>query len=530
MKNFPIGNPIRASHERGGILVIAIIVILAMLILAIPFLFKLSGQWRTTEKASHSLAAFNLAEAGVDKVLWDMNMSPYTPYDPSKDPERINWNLDDTGGTINNIQASGSTLIGNIDFTLAPDPDPGGTAPVTRLLESRGRVPFINPNDPNRWIPKVVDVMLEKYFTSIWDYGFFVDDRLYPMDNKMLIDSVDSRLTMPLNQQPSGQMGYFGVNSYYEDGSFEAKNITVTGAVAAGGDLLTEDPPRTPDPDLLDKVIKITGGNNTITKMTMESPFMMPSVNVLDLYPKPWSDPADIGNWFNSLFTDGSATPASGNINSGFLKNAHTVNGTETFTSANNGVYTSLEINGTLKISGNVMLYVTGLADGAAGHLYLGDAKNSGAIEIEDGGSLTLILGETSVFEGNGSSINIDQSGVPGKPADCIILGTDSFMPNPYLSDFPKQSKPGEIPTGVWFSQHQAGTSAAIYIPRAQVFNNGQGGNHEYIYGALISYSMAFKTQTDLHYDEALGELMIIKGGYPKWKVQSWHEKLGDHP
>src|SRR5512137_2148772 len=114
------------ERERGSLLITASMVILVMLLLAIPFLVKLSAENRSTERAARALAALNLAEAGVDKAVWDVNHDFTSPYDRSQDPERIIWNADWTAGAIDNLKAPDNAVSGDVAIVLEPDPDPMG--------------------------------------------------------------------------------------------------------------------------------------------------------------------------------------------------------------------------------------------------------------------------------------------------------------------------------------------------------------------------------------------------------------------
>src|SRR5512141_2534106 len=76
------------ARERGGILITVIMVIVVMLLLAVPFLVKLSAENRSTDRASRAVSALRLAEAGVDKVMWTLD--PLSAISTS-DTERIHW-------------------------------------------------------------------------------------------------------------------------------------------------------------------------------------------------------------------------------------------------------------------------------------------------------------------------------------------------------------------------------------------------------------------------------------------------------
>jgi type II secretory pathway component PulK len=59
----------RASgRERGAVLIVAILLMVCMAIMAAPFLSRLSGQYRSTDRGQ-SMAAFNLAGRGGDGRL-----------------------------------------------------------------------------------------------------------------------------------------------------------------------------------------------------------------------------------------------------------------------------------------------------------------------------------------------------------------------------------------------------------------------------------------------------------------------------
>lgn len=533
----------RKVSERGGILIVATLVIVVMLIIAIPFLFKLSAQWRSTERSYRAQAAFNLAEAGVDKVMWEINLDWMdTPYDPTQDPERINWSVDGTTGSIDNIRSADSQVTGDVAITLGEDPDPGGMAPVTRPLESAGMVAFI----ANRTVDRTVRVILEKYFGSIWDYGFVVDEYFRIKNTQLTVDSYNSNVANYDRKNP-GDLGFFAILSD-ETSSFVVDQggewtVNVTGAIAAGGDSLTDGNPSTnPDADSVIDLPKQAEPN--ITQIALEQAFNLPSVNVFDLHPKEtWPDPNDISNWFNTLtYEDGTLLPEADDVYPMFFKDSLYVSGTQSINNNANGVYTSFEIadGGTLYIDGEVTFFVTGFADTESpAHFIMGQGSS---IRINPGGSLTLILGKTRFYMGHQSTINVplvdNSSDLPGQdqpgyPANCIILGMDAFTPDPSIvGDLTKkqgqaiQKDPKVSPPGAVVFEQQVDISAAIYTPLTQVFDI-QGMNHADIYGAWIAYSMIFKVAAAFHYDEALGDIMTITGGPPKWRILNWHEKVG---
>jgi len=538
----------RKARERGGILVIAIIVILAMLILAIPFLFKLSASNRSTERAARALSALNLAEAGVDKVVWDINQDPASSYDPLKDDGRINWNLNKTIGTIDNIKTPDNSVSGNVAITLGVDPDPSGMTPsVTRPLESTGLVPFI----ADRTVDRTVRVVLEKHFESIFGYGFVVDEYFRINNTQLTVDSYDSRLANYDPRDP-GDLGLFSINSQIPNSFIVDQGgggtVNVTGAIAAGGDALTEIPATIPTDALADSIVDFPKQiDSDVPQIPMESPFVFPEVDLLTLRPKAtWPAAPDISSWFGNTYVDGTELPTWSQVNAGFKGTSAAagktlnVSGSASLDESANGIYTSFVLadGATLSVEPNehVAIMVSEFADSPnkVAHFIMGQAAS---FNIGEEATLTLILGQTSFYMGHQSTINVPSVGStdePGTPGDCLILGMNAFVPDPPLvGDLSKkqgldiQKDPTLSPVGTVVFEQQVDISAAIYTPLAQVFDI-LGMNHADIYGAWITNSMIFKVAAGFHYDAALGDSVPFEGGLPKWRILNWQEKVGN--
>jgi hypothetical protein len=556
----------KRARERGGILVIAIIVILAMLILAIPFLFKLSAENRSTERAARALSALNLAEAGVDKVMWELD--PY--HSPSTtDTEAIVWDFSGINavGLISGLKTHDSQVMGNVQVVLTP---PVGVAPnpQRRNLEATGLIPFIAANTVDR----SVRVTLERYYSSIFDVGFFVDEYFY-IHNSFFLDAYNSKDGAYGASLAGGGTNsllpdvFFGSNSYIDSthpndpgeatwvidaggGSSE-----VYGTIMAGGDAAeahNNDPTLPPpDPSLIDSVISVPNEDiflGTEDRLVMSQDYELPPVDVYNLPPKEilGSIPS-VGDWFdgyNATTPEESGgyyadrltrAPLQTEIETSYVQNTFT--GSGTLTPAQSGVYTSFMIGGyqtagTLDISGgDVVIYISSYGDIAeAGNFYMG--RNS-SINIAPDSSLTLILGNTSFTVEQG--YNINSQGDPAQAANCVVLGTDQFTipPTQDVNKLPNSADKVDelrIP-GLMYFEHGQGTEdgniySAMYVPGAHI-TTGQGANHMDFYGALISKSMDFKVQVDFHYDKALADLMIQTGGYELWKIINWAEVVG---
>lgn len=162
------------KKERGSILVITILLSFMTLLLATPFLTKISGQYRITNKSFRQITAFNLAEAGVERAIWELNHGTI-----------IDWEGDAESRTliISSFQADDGTEVGDISITVL---DLQGENPV---IESTGSVSHIGSND----LEKSIRVVLEEIETdSLFDYGIFGKLGL-EMSGNAMIDSYDSR-------------------------------------------------------------------------------------------------------------------------------------------------------------------------------------------------------------------------------------------------------------------------------------------------------------------------------------------------
>lgn len=510
MKRKLRGTVIQRDCERGGILVVAVVVILAMLIMAIPFLFKLSGQWRSTERSSRSTAAFNLAEAGIDKVLWEMN-SDYAVGDP------VPFVYDGGVGTatLPGMTAAGGAVVGDIDLRIGPL---SGTEPPRQPLEGTGHVVHI----ADRLVDRTARVVLERYFKPIWDFGFFVDDHFHNQNGNFFMDSYDSR---------DGEYG--GANSQQSDVAFGTNNdedqswwiekggpsSDIYGTIAFYDTLDPDAVPPNPedDPESVIVVPKPDVFHSDSPKMTLSAPFDLPSVNPANLPPKPqFTEGYDFSQWFTQGYIDyakaldshtSPTIPALGDLNdAAWFKG--TYSGT-TLTPGQSGIYSSFVIgkNQAVTVSGgDVGIMVTGLSNDAGVSTQGTFWINSGKLYIEEGSSLTVILGNTSFKLENNTDVN-----PTGNPPQLFILGMDQFTSHvePY--------------NNAMYIENNGVIKAGIYVPRADIIST-QGKANIDLYGAALAYSMDLKTNTNFHYDEALGEINLIPGGIPKWRIVSWQE------
>jgi Tfp pilus assembly protein FimT len=113
------------QKEQGFVLVVGMVIMGVLLLLAIPFLYQLTFENRLTDKSFKSSAATSLAEAGVDRAIWELNYGDIS-----------GWTGDDTLRTmsISSFQAAGGNVIGDVGIRVV---DPTADHPI---VESRGIV------------------------------------------------------------------------------------------------------------------------------------------------------------------------------------------------------------------------------------------------------------------------------------------------------------------------------------------------------------------------------------------------------
>jgi hypothetical protein len=484
------------QHERGAVLSISILVGVVLLIMAVPFFFKLSGQYRSTDRSVRALSAFNLAEAGVERALYEISHYSYLPWVVFEDGSQT--------ATLAGMQTADGNAVGDVDISISP------LVSERRSLTSTGRIPYLSSEN----VARTVVVNLEKHLRSIFDFGIFADDYIWSKTNWAL-DSYNSD-EGPYDPSNPGSQGHAGTNATRDDSIeiAQGQSSDVTGNLASGFGSVPEDlldiidlPAE--DPDWLAGERKI-----------LPAEFEMPSVNVLNLPPMPGmgsgeydddGDPMfevpaelDLSNWFTSDY-DGVEALDLGWVNAGYNQGSFSSSkkeGTAVLTTADSGVYTDFTIDkqSLVQISGNVVIYVTGGTSDIAEF----SMDTGSTLEILPDSSLTLILGSTT-FNMTNNTIQNDTL----IPSNLLILGTDQFTP---LST--------DSYNMYW--NNNVDTYAAIYTPRARVYYESNTD----LYGALLSFSLDIKNNVGFHYDEALKKIDWIKGGIPYYVITTWQERV----
>ena len=365
------------GHERGAILVVAILLMVSMALMAAPFLSKLSGQYRTTEKGYKSMAAFNLAEAGVEVAVYELN-SMWLVYD---------WQAAEDGTltrAMDDLSGAGGTAVGDVDMTVRP------LVGDERVVDSRGKVPFI----AGRTVDRTVEVVLEAEYGSVFKFAVFADEGIYMASNTR-VDSYDTGEALDYDVRTSGINAHVGTNSTTAaasgGGIYLSSQDTILGNVACGYGTQPAD---------VAEVIDTSAANTYIEggKYVLGTPFDM------SLDPPPASFASDLAY-----------DPSHPSLV------AASKGGTTVINASKSGIYDSfvIDVNAKARIEGDVTLYITGTGTDKGEFLM----KSNSSLEIAPGSSLKLILGNTTFTQLSNTAVN----NLTKTASNLVILGTEEF-------------------------------------------------------------------------------------------------------
>ena len=349
------------NEEKGFVLVVGMIVMSVLLLLAVPFLYQLSAENRLTSKSYKSSAAISLAEAGVERAIWELNYGDMSSWSGDSSLRTM---------TISSLQASGGNVIGDIDIKVV---EPDAENPV---VESTGRVAY---TDSLTLISKTTRVVLKSGGSPpLFSHGAFGDEEV-DIESNAILDSYDSRNGF-YGGSNIGSQGHVGTNGTHYGCIDMNSNAKVYGNVFSGSES---------DPDS----VIITRVNAQIygEKRALDHPKEIPSIITPDGLPFR-------GDY--SLGTD------------------------DVLTISESGEYTSLRLDSNAKvtITADVTLYITGefsllsntqleIAEGASVTIYLGgsfvQSSNSQINNLSQDPSQFLLLGTDSfngVMEWNSNS------------------------------------------------------------------------------------------------------------------------------
>lgn len=156
------------AHDRGVVLIIAVIITVSMTIIFTPFLYRLSSSYRSAERSFQSLAAMSLAEAGAERAIWELNHGDISSWDGDEDLRTL---------TISSSETGNGEIVIQVYNPEESNPE----------VVAIGKVPLTG----SQTVDKTVIVILEKSGESVFDYATFADQGI-ALNFNATIDSYDS--------------------------------------------------------------------------------------------------------------------------------------------------------------------------------------------------------------------------------------------------------------------------------------------------------------------------------------------------
>lgn len=205
---------VEAKHEEQGfVLIVGMIVMAVLLLLAVPFLYQLSFENKLTNKSFKSSAALSLAEAGVERAIWELNYGDISTWAGDSSLRTM---------TISSFQTPDGNVIGDIEVRVE---DPDGDNPV---VSSSGRVALVE----SRVLSKCARVVLEEEKYKPWLNGIFGDEEL-DFSSNSYVDSYDSR-DGDYGGSNMGSEGHVGTNGTHLGCIDLASNSRIYGDAVSG--------------------------------------------------------------------------------------------------------------------------------------------------------------------------------------------------------------------------------------------------------------------------------------------------------
>jgi hypothetical protein len=201
------------ASRRGSILVFSLIGSLVLFALVAPLLLRLSGHYRVTEKNFRTLAALNLAEAGVERTIWELNKGVVADWTGDILVRRL---------ALSGIQTDDGAAVGEVDIVIF---HPASDNPV---VEATGRVPWAEGLPVSR----TLRVVLRRGFRSHFDFGIFGDEGV-DLHGNAYTDSYNS-VYGPYDPLAPGDLGDLGTNAGGPQDVYLVNNTTINGNCLSG--------------------------------------------------------------------------------------------------------------------------------------------------------------------------------------------------------------------------------------------------------------------------------------------------------
>jgi len=166
------------KNEAGYVLISSVLFSVMMLLFAVPFIFNLTNQYRTTDKSFKALVAKSLSEAGVERAIWELNKGDVS-----------SWNGDDNFRSLilASVQDPQGKILGNITIQLK---DPLTNNPI---VEATGEIPIAF----HLMYAEKTRVQLTRKNNALFNVGVFAKERLVISSNLFIDGDVGTNSTLP---------------------------------------------------------------------------------------------------------------------------------------------------------------------------------------------------------------------------------------------------------------------------------------------------------------------------------------------
>lgn len=184
-----------------------------MLTIVMPFLFSLSTRFRVTEKSFKSMAAMNLAEAGIERAIWELNYGNISLW---------SGNLLARTLSLPSVQAANGEVAGDVDIEVQ---NPAADTPI---IIATGTVPW----NGNLSFERRLRVRLKHGIKSYFDFGVFGDEG-FDLHGNAYVDSYNS-LDGPYDPSTRRLFGNVGTNADHRWDVVLLNNTTIYGDAMTG--------------------------------------------------------------------------------------------------------------------------------------------------------------------------------------------------------------------------------------------------------------------------------------------------------
>lgn len=118
------------KNRKGFAMITAMLVIGVLIIVAVPYIARVVSEYRLISKIYNSAAALDLAEAGVERGIWELryNGGAFTGWTTNPDGSK--------SVSVNSFQTASGKTIGDYDVTVEYSSS-GGTATATGYVPNR---------------------------------------------------------------------------------------------------------------------------------------------------------------------------------------------------------------------------------------------------------------------------------------------------------------------------------------------------------------------------------------------------------